>query len=753
MNKNFNFDLEPGRSLNKIEYNGTDVEVSIVTPTYNTKELTLQTVNCILNQTYPYFEWLIVDDGSNDKESLDLLNKIEKMDSRIKVLHKENGGPAVARDYGVEKSSKDSEYILFIDDDDLLDKTFIEMAYFTMRTNRDASWCYCDVVNFDGYEGLWNKLFDSNVMKKTNLLVNSALIKKDAFNEVNGFQLDGKGLYEDWILWLKLLAKGHYPIHMSYYGFWYRKKKYSGEFKSAQKNHRENMTLVKKYAEKIKKKVSAIEYPREIYNWEGITDKVGVKYPKYKDNKKINILVIVPWMTLGGADKFNLDLFKLIDRSKYGITLVSTQPTEYVWRQQFEEACDYVYDLSTFIDCKDWTAFINYLIETRNIDIIFNTNSTTGYEMLPYLHAKYPTIPIMDYIHMEEWYNRHGGYSRDSAAVTSVIDRTLFCNGGSERIMNEYFGVDKKKLGTVYIGVDAEKFNPKKYDVVSLNKKYGLEDNQFVIGLIARIDLQKRPYLLMRIIEETVKEGTIKNPLFLIAGDGPLLPRIKGIADAKGLNDYVTFLGMSKTPDEIYAVSDVTLNCSIKEGLALTAYESLSMGIPVVSADVGGQKELINDKTGVIVPCLQDETEISNFNYSDEEVLNYVNGLVKVYENIDNYKKACRKRILDGFTINHMVENMTKEFENLANLKKVDDGLSKNIDIYKELLNQYYLGNKPLYNWLINEYYKKVYGLLPREKFLIQKSFLRRIKQKLRDILWKMPLWRKMVLTVKKIKK
>ena len=202
MNKNFNFDLEPGRSLNKIEYNGTDVEVSIVTPTYNTKELTLQTVNCILNQTYPYFEWLIVDDGSNDKESLGLLNKIEKMDSRIKVLHKENGGPAVARDYGVEKSSKDSEYILFIDDDDLLDKTFIEMAYFTMRTNRDASWCYCDVVNFDGYEGLWNKLFDSNVMKKTNLLVNSALIKKDAFNEVNGFQLDGKGLYEDWILWL-----------------------------------------------------------------------------------------------------------------------------------------------------------------------------------------------------------------------------------------------------------------------------------------------------------------------------------------------------------------------------------------------------------------------------------------------------------------------------------------------------------------------------------------------------------------------
>lgn len=750
MNKNFNFELEPGRELNKIEYTGKDVAVSIITPTYNTKDLTLQTVNCILNQTYPYFEWLIVDDGSKDKESLELLKKIEKMDSRIKVLHKENGGPAVARDYGVEKSSKDSEYILFIDDDDLLDKTFIEMAYFTMRTNKEAAWCYCDVVNFDGYNSLWNKSFSSETMKKDNLLVNSALIKKDAYNEVNGFHLDGKGLYEDWILWLKLLAKGHYPIHMSYYGFWYRKKKDSGEFNSAQQNHKDNMELVKKYAEEVKIKVDPIEFPREVYNWEGVTDRVDLVEPKYKNNKKTNILVIVPWMTLGGADKFNLDLFKMIDRNKFSITLVSTQPTEYVWRQQFEEACDYVFDLSTFIDCKDWTAFINYLIETRNIDIIFNTNSTTGYEMLPYLHAKYPTIPIMDYIHMEEWYNRCGGYSRDSAAVSNFIDRTLFCNGGSERIMNEYFGIDKKKLGTVYIGVDADKFDPKKYDVPALKEKYELKDNQFVIGLIARIDLQKRPYLLMRIIEETVKEGTIENPLFLIAGDGPLLPNIKSIADNKGLNDYVTFLGMSKTPDEIYAVSDVTLNCSIKEGLALTAYESLSMGIPVVSADVGGQKELINDKTGVIVPCLQDETEISNFNYSDEEVLNYVNGLVKVYKDIDNYKKACRKRILDGFTINHMVENMTKEFESLIKLKKVDDGSIKNIELYKELLNQYFVGNKPLYSWLVSEYNRKIYGQPPRERFLIVKKSLRKTKQKLRDKLWRIPLWRKMVLSIKK---
>ena len=52
-------------------------------------------------------------------------------------------------------------------------------------------------VNFDGYHSLWNKKFSTEQMKKENLLVNSALIRKDAFNDVSGFKLEGKGLYED----------------------------------------------------------------------------------------------------------------------------------------------------------------------------------------------------------------------------------------------------------------------------------------------------------------------------------------------------------------------------------------------------------------------------------------------------------------------------------------------------------------------------------------------------------------------------
>ena len=722
---NIDYRLEPGRTLRPSrKFEKHDPVISIVTPAWNPSDKIFQLANCILNQTYPYFEWLIVDDESTDETSLKYFEELEKMDTRIQVLHKKNAGPAKARDYGVEHSSKKTKYIVLIDDDDLMDPTFLETSYFSMNTHPEASWCYSDNINFGEENNTWNKNFSSDRMKYENILVSHALIKKEDYLAVGGYELDGKALYEDWIFWLKLIAQKKFPIHMSYYGFWYRRAS-GGQLNSARKNHKDNLSMVKKYALEVKDKVKAIEYPKDDYNWDTIRENIDtVIVPKYKKDDKKNILIIIPWMVLGGADKFNLDLIRLVDKEKYRFTVLSMQPTEYAWRQQYSELCDDVFDLSSFIDRKDWLAFINYIIESRNIDMVLNTNSQSGYAMLPYIRAKYPTMPIMDYIHMEEWYNRNGGYSRDSAGVGSVIDKTLFCNQNSEHILIDYFKRNPESVGTVYIGVDADKFNPENYDKKALQEKYNIPSNRTIISLIARIDYQKRPFLLMEIIKKTVEVK--KDVLFLIAGDGPLLPDIKRIARDQGLDPYVRFLGKTDKPDELYAISDMTLNCSIKEGLALTAYESLSMGVPVVSCDVGGQKELINKDTGVIVPCLQNEEDIFDFNYQAEDVQNYVDGILQISKHLDQYKKACRKRILDGFTIDNMAENMEKEFEKLLKLKKPETTcLSNHLDITKELITMFFLADKPQYQWLVTKYNRDVYGMdKPMEELSKKERFL-----------------------------
>lgn len=702
---NFDFSKEPGKKLEKIDFenmSGLEPLISIIMPFYNDKEHIEQTINSLLNQTFPAFEILIIDDGSNDKESVEKLKEIQKLDSRIKVHHKENGGAAVARDYGVSKTAKTSKYIVFCDSDDLLNKTYLETAFWTLETNQKASWAYTDSIGFEGTEYTWNKWFDSNKMKKENDLVITSMIKKDDFNEVEGFNINEKNVYEDWNLWLKLIAKGHFPVHMNYYGCWYRRKAES-ELNRARENNERAMEIINATAKTIKGDIKAKQYPLFNYDWDIIKDEVkSIPSVKRSENNKINLLMIIPWMVMGGADQFNFDLISRLDKSKYDITIISTEPAVNTYRQAFEDYAT-VYDLSTFLDQKYWVAFINYIIEKNNINIILNTNSEFGYGMLPYLKAKHQNIPIIDYVHMEEWYNRNGGYSRDSSGVASVLDKTLVCNENSRKILIDHFGRNEKEVETVYIGVDEKKFDPSNYDRDKLKEKYNLPKDKYIMSFICRISEQKRPMLLLEVIKK-LKE-TRDDFVVLIIGDGNLLNKMKSTAKKYNLLNNMIFMGRTNKTDEIYDVSDLTINCSIKEGLALTAYESLAMGVPVVSSDVGGQKELIDENTGVIVPCMQEEEDIFDFNYSEEEVQNYVDAINKILANLKKYKQNCRKKILNGFTIDQMVIRMSNILENIANKpnkqKKIE---SDNIDICKELITNRLINISEKYGWEAKEY-------------------------------------------------
>lgn len=713
------YDLFPGREKKiKKEFEKKEPIISIITPYYNTNKYIDTTVNSVLNQSFPYFEWIIVDDGSTNQQDIEKLEQIKEIDERIKIFHKKNEGPAAARDFGAEKMSETSKYIVFLDSDDLINKTYLECAYWTLETNQDASWAYTDTINFSGQNFTWSKWYHPKKMMQDNILVMTAMIRKEAFFAVNGFEIREKNVYEDWCLWLKMIEKGMYPVRMSFYGFWYRKKAIEeSELQQSNNNNREKaMSYVKAITEKIKNGPErngglinkAIQYPKEDYNWEDMTETIKtISIPKQKKDEKIHILMIIPWMTMGGADKFNLDIIKRSNKEKYEFTIISTEPNTNDWRQEFEEYAT-VYDLTTFLDRKYWVCFINYLIEKNNVDIIFNTNSTFGYSIIPYLKVKHPQIPIMDYIHMEEWYNRNGGFSRDSSRIASFIDKTYVCNKNSEKILVNYFKRNPEEIDTIYIGVDEKIYNPELLSKKEIEKELKIDTKgKYVISYICRISEQKRPYLLLKIIEKLKSER--EDCLFLIAGDGPLLEEMKKEAKRLHISESILFLGKIKETEKIYAISDMTINCSIKEGLALTAYESLAMGVPVISCDVGGQKELISKEVGVIVPCLQKEEDIFDYNYKEEEIIPYVKGINKIINNLEEYKNNARKRILNGFTIDNMIENIDKVFKTMKNNPNVEkmknaENMRNNMDLTKEFITRYLIGAKEEYSWLADKF-------------------------------------------------
>ena len=711
---NFNYELQPGKELKPFNFEKKyEPIISIVMPFYNEKDHIEQTVNSVLNQTFPAWELIIVDDGSTDEEALKGLEEIAKKDERIHVYHKENSGPADTRDFAVSKSSESAKYICTLDSDDLIDKTYLEIAYFTLETNPKATWTYTDSVGFGNVEYTWNKGFSSNKLKKVNELTVNAVIKKEDFLAVGGYGLKEKKIFEDWNLWLKFIAAKKYPVHNSYYGFWYRRNEHSELSASVNTNKKRAMEIIHDTCKTIKGTVEAKEYPDYNFNWNYIVDQFNFKADFKEENSgKINVLMIIPWMTTGGADKFNLDLVNKLDHDRFNFTIVTTEPGVNNYKQLYNEDT-VIYELPAFLDMKNWPAFINYLMNKRNINFVFSTNSEFGYSTLPYIKANYPEIPIIDYVHMEEWYNRNGGYSRDSSAVESVIDKTLTCNGNTTKIFVDYFKRNPNSVETVYIGVDENKYDPEKYNCEEQRMNFGLS-KKYVIGFICRISEQKRPLLLLEIIKK-LKEN--RNDFeFLIAGDGNLLEKMKSKANSMGLKENIKFIGNVLDTAPVYSASDLTINCSIKEGLALTSYESLSMGVPVISSDVGGQKELINDEVGIIVPLHQDEEDIREFKYSDEEIMEYVNGINKILDNLDEYKANCRKRILDGFTINQMVVRMNDIIEEIYNnpseiVIENGRGLSNNKSICKELITRYILSAEEKYLWECQEY-NRYFGIV-----------------------------------------
>ena len=80
--KEFNFSLEPGRiKYTNRDYADKNPIISVVVPFYNSGRYIEQTIISVLNQTFPYFELLIIDDGSKDEESLKKLEEIQKLDN------------------------------------------------------------------------------------------------------------------------------------------------------------------------------------------------------------------------------------------------------------------------------------------------------------------------------------------------------------------------------------------------------------------------------------------------------------------------------------------------------------------------------------------------------------------------------------------------------------------------------------------------------------------------------------------------
>ena len=153
---------------------------------------------------------------------------------------------------------------------------------------------------------------------------------------------------------------------------------------------------------------------------------------------------------------------------------------------------------------------------------------------------------------------------------------------------------DPNKVHKLTNAIDTGRFHRALEKRTELRQSLGIDD-QFVLGTVARIDVQKNPLYLLKIAQEVQRSG--KNAVLLVAGTGPMEQEVKEKAREMGLEGFVKFLGIRQDIPELLAAMDLFLLPSLFEGLPVTLIETQASGLPAL---VSHRVTREMDKVGLI---------------------------------------------------------------------------------------------------------------------------------------------------------
>ena len=190
-------------------------------------------------------------------------------------------------------------------------------------------------------------------------------------------------------------------------------------------------------------------------------------------------------------------------------------------------------------------------------------------------------------------------YLPDETIRSSVIAITDF----TRKYLIETYHIPAEKVTLVYQGTDTKRFQHSNSVWKEAQTRYPLPRNASpILGSIGSFEHRKGHPVLFEALNELV-QNVLPNAHLMMVGDGPDETMLKEMVKTLGLEQNVSFFPFTDEPNTIFERLDLTVLPSLnKEGLPNVLLESMSMGVPVVSSNIGGVSEIVIDgETGYMV--------------------------------------------------------------------------------------------------------------------------------------------------------
>lgn len=385
-------------------------------------------------------------------------------------------------------------------------------------------------------------------------------------------------------------------------------------------------------------------------SWVGETLPFRVVRPKATRR----LMLLTPFMSLGGADRVNIELMRGLSERGWDLTVATMGAGDHALYPTYEAITTDLVPLADVTAPADAPRLLEYLIDSRRPDVVLMSQTELGYRLLPFLRSRESRPAFVDLCHSEDedWYA--GGFPRFSVEYGGLLDRTVVVSNHLRNWMVGH-GAAAGRIVVCHANVDHEMFAPDRMAGARLRAKLGISTCEAIVLWVGRISREKRPALLPLISAALTTLGLEHR--MLVVGDGPERRNTEDLAAARRDSRLVFLgeLGHDALPP-IYAGSDVVVLPSQREGIALTLFEAMSSGVPVVAANVGGHAELVTPDVGFLV----DTGDAAG------DVATYVSALAAVlgdHRRRAAMSSACRMRIEAHFTAASMLDRFERALE------------------------------------------------------------------------------------------
>jgi sugar transferase (PEP-CTERM/EpsH1 system associated) len=258
----------------------------------------------------------------------------------------------------------------------------------------------------------------------------------------------------------------------------------------------------------------------------------------------------------------------------------------------------------------------------------------------------------------------HGEHGRDISDPQGEVSRRNFARRLLAFRANKYVAVSKDlytwlkdrvripatKLALIRNGVDTERFCPGQDP--ELKAALGIGQDEFVIGTIGRLDPIKNHQGLINAVHMLTQRGY---PVRLvIVGDGPLRANLE--SSLRKLAPQTLLLGYRPDVERFYRVFDIFVLNSFAEGMSNTLLEAMASGMPTVSTDVGGNRELVVNRQAGILIAPDDDFALANA----------LQGCIDSPGILRAYGINARRFTSENFSLRGMIEQYTTLYEAMA---------------------------------------------------------------------------------------